>query len=583
MPYLDTSVLPGQPTPFSPLDDHERELRKKAVQKFIARAEISMVTRALRARLSYASYKAIHNVPHLPLRELEGQLLSQNQATSLNRSIAAKRKSAATSTGHYNNPSLSPSSASGAGASAARNRGAGNMAPPPSVTSPRTHHSAASGASPSAGNRSSTTSRRGSITGQTLYTSILAPSTQMARTVHNARDPPLPASSRPAPSPRVRTIKPSPKSATNSSRTHSKAKQPDKKNVASPSRRKNKRASLDKGKSKKQSHGLDADGDVDMKAAATLTSLLLNHRSSMHGTAHSPRSSMDGSETGSTSYSHYAQSSARSTTATSPPGSISSAVTMAGTGSSYRQQTPPPSQAGVNAQQTTPRPAPTDNEAADLMLFLATSPSPARPTPQPRDASTYRSLGGESSALRNKGRILFASSSAPDVMVHDDVVPAGSRPQPTLARGSDGTYSLSSGVGNETGSRDLHTSRASLSSTSITPSQLLPPPSLPASSRVTDSPMRKDVTQSPKTIFGSGGASDYNFNEFINASPSPLRGTPHGPGHKPNLSLRADVGRKLFEEEQSRHSYSLSLPHPSPAKARNGRGLDAGIDIMPTT
>lgn len=458
------------------------------------------------------------------------------------------------------------------------------MAPPPSVSSPRTHHSTASAASPSAGNRSITSSRRDAIAGQSLYTSILAPSNHIARTIHNANDPPVPPSSRPAPSPRVRTIKPSPKSATASSRTHSKAKQPDKKTVASPSRRKNKRASLDKAKDKKQTHGLDADGDVDMKAAATLTSLLLNHRSSIHGGTHSPRSSIDGSETGSTSYSHYAQSSARSTTAASPPGSISSIATMTGTESSYRQQTPPPSKAPVNAQQTTPRPAPTDNEAADLMLFLATSPSPTRPAPQPRDPSTYRSLGGESSALRNKGRILFASSnSAPDVMGHDDVMSMASRPQPTLARGSDGTYSLTTNVGSEAGSRDLHTSRASLSSTSITPSQLLSPPPLPASSHVPESPVRKDVTQSPRTIFGSGGASDFNFNEFINASPSPLRGNPHGPGHKPNLSLRADVGRRLFEEEQSRHSHSLSLPNPGPEKARSGRGLDAGIDIVPTS
>lgn len=461
------------------------------------------------------------------------------------------------------------------------------MAPPVSASSPRAHHSSVSGSSTVAGNRSSAISNRGSAGGQSLYRSILASPVQVARTVHNANDPPLAPPSRPAPSPRVRTVKPSPKSATNSSRTHSKAKQPDKKTVASPARRKAKRASLDKGKRKQQSHDLDADGDVDMKAAATLTSLLLNHRSSMHGSAHSPKSSIDGSETGSTySYSHFAQSSARSTTAASPPGSISSVTTMTGAESSYRQQTPPPAQTPVNVQHSTPRPAPTDNEAADLMLFLATSPSPARPAPQPRDPSTYRSLGSDSSALRSKGRILFPSSSAPDVMVHDDVPVTGSRAQPTLARGSDGTYSLStSSIGSEMGTRnaaDLHASRIPLSSSSVTPGQLLPPPSLPSSSRMSDSPLRKDVVQSPKTVYGSGGASDFNFNEFINASPSPSRGTPLGLGHKPNLSLRADVGRKLFEEEQQRHSHSLSLPHPSPGKARGGRGLGAGIDIVHT-
>lgn len=301
------------------------------------------------------------------------------------------------------------------------------MAPPATITSPRAHHSTISGSSNGTGRRSS---GRGSADGQNLYTSILALPTPIARTVHNANDPPVPPSSRPTPSPRVRTVKPSPKSPAGGTRTHSKAKQPDKKTVASPARRKAKRASVDKGKGKQQSRDVDMDGDVDMKAAATLTSLLLHHhRGSIHGSASSPRSSIDGSETGSVySYSHFAQSSARSTTASSPPGSISSATTMTGgTESSYRQQTPPPGPPSANVHQSTPRPAPTDNEAADLMLFLATSPSPTRPTPKPRDPSTYRSLGNEPSALRSKGRILFPSASAPDVMVNDDTSAINSR------------------------------------------------------------------------------------------------------------------------------------------------------------
>lgn len=329
------------------------------------------------------------------------------------------------------------------------------------------------------------------------------------------------------------------------------------------------------------------DGDVDMKAAATLTSLLLHHRGSIHGSASSPRSSIDGSETGSVySYSHFAQSSARSTTASSPPGSISSATTMTGgTESSYRQQTPPPGgPPSVNVNQSTPRPAPTDNEAADLMLFLATSPSPTRPTPKPRDPSTYRSLGNEPSALRSKGRILFPSASAPDVMVNDDTSAINSRAPTTLARTSDGTYALStSGIGSDAGSRhggDLHSSSRTLSTSAVTPAQLLPsatlpPPSSPPAARVPESLLRKDVVPSPKALYGSGGTpADFNFNEFINASPSPSR--PGASSHKPNLSLRADVGRKLFEEEQLRHSIQ------SPGKRHDERTLGAGIDIMQT-
>ncbi|KXN84771.1 hypothetical protein AN958_12198 [Leucoagaricus sp. SymC.cos] len=594
MPYLSHPPT-DQPMALDPLVLHERDLRKQAVQKFLARAEISMVTRALRARLSYASYKAIHNVSHVPIRELEGQLLSQSQAASFNRTIAAKRKSAGTSASHFSNPSISSSSnASGAGASANARRGAAsaNMPPPPTTSPPRSHHSTVSGPPSGAGHRPASSSR-GSAGGQTLYSSILAPPAQLARTVLNANDPPVAPSSRPAPSPRVRAVKASPKSAADRSRTHSKAKQPDKKTVASPERRKAKRASLDKGKGKQKSRDIDADGDVDMKAAATLTSLLLNHRSSIHAGTHSPRSSIDGSETGSTySYSHFAQSSARSTTATSPPGSISSAAAMTGAEPSYRQQTPPPGPPSVNVQSTTPRPAPTDNEAADLMLFLATSPSPARPTPKPRDPSSYRTLGNESTAIRSKGRILFPSSSAPDLMVHDDPSVIGSRPPPTLARTSDGNYTLSShGDVPSRNTGDLHgASRVSSSASAVTPAQLLPPASLPLTSSpsrtMPESPLRKEnIHQSPKAVFGSGGnsAADFNFNEFINASPSPLRGTTGaggGPGHKPNLSLRADVGRKLFEEEQMKQSTSLG--HQSPGKRHEGhsRSLGASIDIM---
>lgn len=539
-----------------------------------------MVTRALRARLSYASYKATHNVSHVPLRELEAQLVHHSQAASFNRTIAAKRKSTGTSNAHFSNVSIS--SSAGAGASVGRR---GTMAPPSTITSPRAHHSTISGSSNGMGRKSSAASGRGSSDGQNMYTSILALPTPIARTVHNANDPPVPPPSRPTPSPRVRTVKPSPKSPAGGTRTHSKAKQPDKKAAASPAKRKAKRASVDKGKGKQQSRDVDMDGDVDMKAAATLTSLLLHHRGSIHGSASSPRSSIDGSETGSVySYSHFAQSSARSTTASSPPGSISSATTMTGgTESSYRQQTPPPGPPSVNAQQSTPRPAPTDNEAADLMLFLATSPSPTRPTPKPRDPSTYRSLGNEPSALRSKGRILFPSASAPDVMVIDDTSAINSRVPTTLARASDGTYALSTpSIESDVGSRhggDLHSSSRTLSTSAVTPAQLLPsatlPPTSPSAARVLESPLRKDVVPSPKVLYGSGGTpTDFNFNEFINASPSPSR--PGASSHKPNLSLRADVGRKLFEEEQLRHSVQ------SPGKRHDERTLGAGIDIMQT-
>lgn len=554
------AYLSHAPIPDSSHLTHELEMRKKAVQKFLARAEISMVTRALRARLSYASYKATHSVPHVPIRELEGQLASQASSSShYNRSIPAKRKPAGTSIPpHFSNASISQSNAIGAGASAVR-RGVSASMPPP--VSPRSHHSNVHGSSAGPGNKSlSTPANKPSPSAPSLYASILAPPSQVARTIHNASDPPVPPSSRPAPSPRVRAVKASPKSVADGSRTHSKAKQPDKKALASPERRKKKRASLEKGKGKQPSTDLDADGDIDMKAAATLTSLLLNHRSSLSGT--SPRSSIDGSETGSAySYSHFAQSSARSTTATSPPASISSASTMTGAESSFRQQTPPPSLPPANFQSTTPRPAPTDNEAADLMLFLATSPSPARPTPKVRNSPAHRTLGSDPSMLRSKGRILFPSASMGDIPMNDDPLVTSSRAPTALARPSDATYG-------DIGARN----NADMRTPSVSaPGQLLPPPPLP--SRATpDSPVRRELPRSPRTLYGSAGSTDFNFNEFINASPSPSR-----PTHKPNLSLRADVGRKLFEEEQTRHSMNVA---PSTDKQHEDGSLGAGIDII---
>ena len=73
-------------------------------------------------------------------------------------------------------------------------------------------------------------------------------------------------------------------------------------------------------------------------------------------------------------------------------------------------------------QYITPRPAPSDNGAADLMLFLATSPSPARSNKNTRDMAAYRALTGGSGPLRSKGRDLFPSPSATDrPSGHEDV------------------------------------------------------------------------------------------------------------------------------------------------------------------
>ncbi|KAF8753353.1 hypothetical protein RHS01_06959 [Rhizoctonia solani] len=59
------------------LDAEEQAQRQKAIDTFLARTEFSKLARVLRARLSYASYKATHNVAHVPLTSLEHQLASR--------------------------------------------------------------------------------------------------------------------------------------------------------------------------------------------------------------------------------------------------------------------------------------------------------------------------------------------------------------------------------------------------------------------------------------------------------------------------------------------------------------------------
>ncbi|KAF8170423.1 hypothetical protein BJ912DRAFT_136724 [Pholiota molesta] len=600
MPYRTHVPAPQQPQAGPSTDPNEHEQRKKAVQKFLARAEIAMVTRALRARLAYASYKATHNIPHIPLRELEAQSQNQSQTASFNRTIAAKRKAAggASASGYYNNPATQGPSAPGP---SARRGGSGAMAPPAFVSSPRTHTPSSSISYANYGDLAP--GLRNAAQGPTLYTSILAPPpTKQARTIHNPSDPPVPAPSRPTPSPRTRPAKVSPKTETSRSQV-AKAKAAAKAGKAAASPRRTKGASIDKGK-RRQPHpdevpDVDIDGDVDMKAAATLTSLLMHHRPSIAGSTSSPRSSIDGgSEVGSAySYAHFAQSSARTAGQGQPSAALASTSNLASEPLINRTQTPPPPGLGGPRLQTTPRAAPTDSEAANLMLFLATSPSPARPpTKDAKDMAAYRALSGGTGPLRSTGRVLFPSGSASDPTAplpsgreHDDKSPGYRTSGPALARGAESSFnsSMSSiSLGPELGANAARTqpSGAALpSSAGSAPntagngavSQLLPPAPLPLPS-APSSPARtastvKDASSTVHSAFPvatstASTSMEFNFHEYLQPSPSPRNHTgaahghahstsigSNGNGHKSNLGLRADVGRKLFEEEQMRH------------------------------
>ncbi|KDR76134.1 hypothetical protein GALMADRAFT_462491 [Galerina marginata CBS 339.88] len=615
MPYLHHGPPSQQGSMSSATDAVEQEQRKKAVQKFLARAEVAMVTRALRARLSYASYKATHNIPHVPLRDLEAQ--SQSQTASFNRTIAAKRKAVGASN-HYNNPATQGPSSSGAGN--VRRGGSGTMPPPSSTTSPRLHHPPVNGTTAYPTYNDAASSFRNASQVPSLYSSILAPPpTKQARTIHNPSDPPVSPPSRPAPSPRSRVPKSSPRNEP--ARSQGKAKQAAAKAAktpASPDKRRTKGSSIDKGKRKQRADDMDVDGDVDMKAAAALTSLLMHHRPSIAGSASSPRSSIDGgSEVGSAySYSHFAQSSARnsvqsaSTTLSAAP-SISTIAAEPGP----RTQTPPPPAGGSNIQHTTPRAAPTDSEAANLMLFLATSPSPVRPANKDaKDMAAYRALGGGTGPLRSKGRVLFPSTTAGDPAPsgHQDVPAASggtSYAPPVLIRGGDNSFTSSiSSIGGELGggsnsiatesqnSQSMSTlSGAGSSASSGSVSQLLPPAPLPLPTAPSSPTGRKSAPPNPRSNSvgisggnGSAGTLEFNFSEFINASPSSPGRSAHGHGtggmHKPNLGLRADVGRKLFEEEQMRHAHALQAAAAAaavgPAQRHEERTLGAGIDLI---
>ncbi|KAG5718836.1 hypothetical protein E4T56_gene6554 [Termitomyces sp. T112] len=560
MTFIPHPSGPAQ-SPASPfMDPVDKEQRQRAVQKFMARAEISTITRALRTRLSYASYKAANNVHHVPLRDLEAHSQNQSQPTSSSRTIAAKRKSAGNN--YYSTPATQSPITASPGANPLRRGGSGSMLPPSTTSSPRTYSSAVNGSVYATASHidPSTTPK------SSLYTSILAPPpTKQARTIHNAGDPPVPASSRPLVSPKARAPKRSPVDIT---RSQAKSRKVDHgSSPQSPRTRKVNRASTAKGKRKENATELSADpgGDVDMKAAATLTSLLMHHRPPMTGSASSPRSSIDGSEAGSIySHSHFAQSSARTIT-TSPPAPVSAAASTSTVTEASRIQTPPPppnSSTGTE-KTTTPRPAPTDSEAANLMLFLATSPSPARPTNKDsRDLAAFRALGGgPPGVLRDKGRVLFASS--PGVRSIDAIKP------PALARGGDTSFTSSvSSISGELSSGNIQESALHV------PSQLLPPPSLASQKSIISYPSgHKDVRNDSPRPTHLQGPLEFNFNDFIHGSPSsPSR----VPTSKANLGLRADVGRKLFEEEQMRHALSGAQS----SGKRTDRALGAGIDLL---
>lgn len=529
---------------------------------------------------------------------------------------------------------------------------------------------------------------------QSLYSSILAPPpTKRARTIHNPEDPPIVAPPKPKPaSPRKsrKQTRGSPSSSKDKSRKGAKGKGKD-----------TSQRSSGRGLTPRNSFSEDTNND-DMKAAATLTSLLRGRPSL---SASSPRSSLSaGSDAGSLhSFAHYAQSSARTTTVPIP-GAVSAEPTL--TPHYTRSSTPPPlskrtqsltqpsdmrfhshTRSLPNARSTpkaqsqpsigmnhrvhpgiqSPHNPPTDTEAADLMLFLATSPSPVRPTTvkerDERDMAAFRSLSGNPAL---QGRVLFPGSSPAESASHtfrgkplqrdgsgfsstlsiatdasgETVYAGGSGQEKLIGVPISATTSLTatSSTSKPTASSANHSRHTTLgvpqlptvtppTPTDQTLNHLLPtvPPQSPArqSSHTTNvsGAHRQEVSSSslsgsqhpmypgahaasassssssvsppssqPNPPSGSqsliptapptpSNSAAFNFHDFLNVSPSPAAATPQKLGNSGNL--RADVGRRLFEEHHAALSAVMGgMGNSSHGQSGSGNGLGAGIDLV---
>ncbi|KAI0067330.1 hypothetical protein BV25DRAFT_1090811 [Artomyces pyxidatus] len=578
MAFLQARPLPPSALTFKgQIDAEDREDRQRAVDKFLARAEISQLTRGLRARLSWATYKATHNMSRASLGDVE----SHAPADIASGTWASARNN------YYDNPATQGNSAMAASLGGSQRRG--SMAPPTAIPSSgsRTHHGQPHGKEPSTANAT-----------QSLYASILtAPPAKRARTIHNADDPPLQAPAKMANgTPRQRkgshTSESSRHSRTGSGsqsfssvaeRTRAQAKRKDE-----PTKRKGSR----KNKSKRvgaSPASAEHDTDIDMKAAATLTELLRHSRSSITVGATSPRSSISaGSDVGSAqSLSQFAQSSTRTTTAQT------TLVESSFMSPNARPVTPPRaldlrtqsnagSQAGSDAG-SGPATA-TDQEAVKLLYFLHESPSPARPSTHrsrdAHDAAAFRTLGGGD--LKAKGRILFPSPSASlseamftqRMLARDNSGSMTSTTSTALTESPsarplvrDATLRVDPPVGDvvlphrgESPGEDVGVLDASSATHIIPPtptaasptSQLLPPPPSPhPRPALPASPQNDHKVHLAQPV--TPGTFTFNMNDFINVSPSPAAIPSRGFGSKAMLpGLRGvTTGRKLFQEEQA--------------------------------
>ncbi|KAG8934883.1 hypothetical protein FRC03_008341 [Tulasnella sp. 419] len=393
---------------------------------FLTTARYGKIARELRARLSYANFKATHNASHLPLNALEQQFrpVKQGRTSPITEPVSPRHRLTHT-----------------------------QMMPPPPSPSSKSLYSALLGSA------SVPSSKRARL------------STADARTQSISNfDPPIGS----------RSIRSRPGFPT-------------------------------------------TDGD-DINAAATLTSLLLNRPATKSESSLS-RTSSDASLTAFQS-SQQTQLSQNSQT------------------SSYSSHHKPTrSSSSVLAPSARPRtPEPDDAQAAELMLYLATSPSPVRKASNRSDDQTRPARQPFTAS-----RVLFPSTDKPD--------PAALSAQATAIQASQ---------------HGRHSSASSMS-------QLLPPPPSPTS-RSSHKRSQSDLTHVPLTPQTS-----FNLGDFINVSPSPQRNS--------TASKRAPVigkaeGRRLFMDDDppvvsnaltsSFSSSSVRSPNSRSARYSTGKRPSAG-------
>lgn len=475
------------------------------------------LTRALRARLGYASYKATHDLSKSNIRDLEAHPPSQPIS--------------------YTRPSLFQSGSPRKG----------SMGPPAPVTS---------------------------SAGQSLFASLLGPPpAKRARTICNPEDPPVPAPVRPT------GTAPSEKRAMGSSERSRVSKSAINTSVAERTRSHNKPEKRDTRKrarvAKKPRTKASGLSEVDeMKAAKTLTSLLMHSRPGA-GSTSSPRSTISALSDGDSSYSHFAESSSRTFAGPSSVNVANNSSTPPPPAHHTPGTRPPKVKRGDDEIS---RPGPSDSEAAEIMMFLATSPSPARPTAaKDRDAEAYRILGGGA-------RVLFSNvsdtPSQPKSLRRDQ---SGSFASTITATGDMGGGSLrpsQSSTIAEAPSRDEKAEGMQVDIVPPTPTDIPPPgsgpfpPSSPGRSSTMPSTGYTPLQFLPRPMESPQTPANFPFHlsEYLNVSPSPL--VPPRMGLTPLASSTKDVGRRLFEDEHHRSG--------SPTHAMGSGPLGSGIDIVRT-